>query len=189
MTRRFRPVIRTSVLAFFLGAVFSGSSATAQDGDPFERLSSQPVTLLDAGIKRVRANARLGARRLTPATGPQAQFRVFFDRELRRLEIRFAVETAPENLNERYCWARRAGAIRETFSVGATSYALSLSDEERVKRRLGSLFSREPDTTEREMIALGQRLADSTFVELRLRNPASEMPVTCRAVAYRLDWK
>ncbi len=187
MTRSFRSAVHILVLC--LGAAFSGNTATAQDGDPFERLSSQPVTLLDAGIKRVRANARLGARRLTPATGPQAQFRVFFDRELRRLEIRFAVETAPENLNERYCWARRAVAIRETFSVGATSYALSLSDEERVKRRLGSLFSREPDTTEREMIALGQRLADSTFVELRLRNPASEMPVTCRAVAYRLDWK
>ena len=43
--------------------------------------------------------------------------------------------------------------------------------------------------SESQTLALGQRLADSTFVELRLRNPASEMPVTCRAVAYRLDWK
>jgi hypothetical protein len=189
MTRSFRSAVRISGLVFFLGAAFSGTNAKAQNGDPFDRLSSTPVTLLDAGIKRVRAGARLGARRLTPATGPQAQFRVFFDRELRRLEIRFAVGAAPENLNERYCWARRAVAIRETFSVGATSYALSLSDEERVKRRLGSLFSREPDSTEREKIALGQRLAESTFVELRLSNPASETPVICRAVVYRLDWK
>ena len=51
------------------------------------------------------------------------------------------------------------------------------------------MFSREPDTTERDVVTLGQRLAESTFVELNLLSPTSEMPMTCRAVVHRLEWR
>jgi hypothetical protein len=179
-------------LALFLGVmavVSAAGPARAQSGDLFDALAAQPVTLLDAGIKRVRAGAQSAARRLTPANGPPAQFRVTFDRDLRRLDIRFTVVTTPDKANESYCWSRRAIAIREAFSIGTVRYTLSLSDEERVRRRLGVMFSREPEATDREIVALGQRLADLTFAEVSLLSPASEAPVICRAVVHRLDWQ
>jgi hypothetical protein len=163
--------------------------AAAQNGDLFDTLAAQPVTLLDAGIKRVRAGAQSAAARLTTAAGPPAQYRVTFDRNLRRLDVRFDVTVAPEKANEGFCWARRGVAIREMFGVGVIRYNLQLSDEERIRRRLGVMFSREPETTERDFVSLGQRLADATFVELNLSSPASEAPVTCRAVVHRLEWR
>lgn len=187
------PFSRSSALfpAAMMTAVscYFAEPAAAQNGDLFEHLATQPVTLLDAGIKRVRAGAQSAANRLTPAAGPAAQYRVVFERNLRRLEIRFDVTVAAEKANEQFCWARRAVAIREMFGVGAIRYTLKLSDEERVRRRLGVMFSREPDTVERDIVSLGQRLADLTFVELNLVSPASESPVTCRAVVHRLEWR
>lgn len=170
-------------------AGLSVSSAQAQQGDLFDALAAQPVTLLDAGIKRARAGAQAAARRLTPAAGPPAQYRVWFDRNQRRLEIRFDVTVGADKINEPFCWARRAIAIREAFGIGTVRHTLKLTDEERIRRRLGVMFSREPDTTEREFVALGQRLAELTFVELNLVSPASESPVTCRAVVHRLEWR
>jgi hypothetical protein len=108
---------------------------------------------------------------------------------LRRLNVRFDVTVAPDKVNEGFCWARRGIAIREMFGVGAIRYSLKLSDEERVKRRLGVMFSREPETTEREIVALGQRLAESTYVELNLLTPASDASTACRAVVHRLEWR
>ena len=174
-------------LAFAAGT--ASLPALAQNGDLFETLAAQPVTLLDAGIKRIRAGAQTAAARLTPAAGPPAQYRVTFDRNLRRLDVRFDVTVAADKVNEGFCWARRGIAIREMFGVGVIRYALKLSDEERVKRRLGVMFSREPDTTEWDVVTLGQRLAESTFVELNLLSPTSEMPMTCRAVVHRLEWR
>ncbi|MEQ8806074.1 MAG: hypothetical protein RIE16_09880, partial [Rhodospirillales bacterium] len=102
---------------------------------------------------------------------------------------RFVGAVAAEKVTEGVCWARRGIASREMFGVGVIRYALKLSDEERVRRRLGVMFSREPDATERDIVSLGQRLAESTFVELNLVSPANEMPTTCRAVVHRLEWR
>lgn len=193
MTPSCAPYGRTTVLAaaLLLAAIagFAALPAAAQTGDLFDSLAARPVTLLDAGIKRVRAGAQTAATRLTTAVGPPAQFRVTFDSTLRRLDVRFDVTVAPEKANEAFCWARRGIAIREMFSIGAIRYTLKLSDEERVRRRLGVMFSREPETTEREIVSLGQRLADLTYVELNLLTPTSETPVTCRAVVHRLEWR
>ncbi|HBC06100.1 MAG TPA: hypothetical protein DC046_00775 [Rhodospirillaceae bacterium] len=174
-------------LAFAVGS--APMAVLAQTGDLFEGLAAQPVTLMDAGIKRMRAGAQTAAARLTTAVGPPAQYRVTFDNALRHLNVRFDVTVAPDKTSEGFCWARRGIAIREMFGVGAIRYSLKLSDEERVRRRLGVMFSREPEATEREIVALGQRLAESTYVELNLLTPASETPMTCRAVVHRLEWR
>ena len=187
-THRFNAGLAAGVF-LALAAGTAPMPALAQYGDLFENLAAQPVTLLDAGIKRMRAGAQTAAARLSTAAGPPAQYRVAFDRNLRRLEVRFDVTVTAEKANEGFCWARRGIAIREMFGVGANRYTLKLSDEERVRRRLGVMFSREPETTEREFVALGQRLAESTFVELNLLAPAVEVPVTCRAVVHRLEWR
>ena len=176
------PLLVLSIFAF-------PSTAEAQSGDVFDTLANRPVTLLDAGIKRVRAGAQAAARRLTPAAGPPAQYRVKFDQTHRRLEVRFEVTLAADKMTEPFCWARRGVAIREMFGVNSIRYAVKLSDEERVRRRLGVMFSREPEATDKDTIALGQILADLTFVELNLISPASETPVTCRAVVHRLEWR
>lgn len=185
------PVPNTPMPAAALAALLclSGGPASAQQGDLFDHLATQPVTLLDAGIKRIRAGAQSAAKRLTTSAGPPSQYRVFFDRSLRQLEVRFDVTVDVDKANERFCWARRGIAIREMFGVGTVRHALALSDEERVRRRLGTMFTREPDTSERDVVALGQRMADSTFVELNLVSPKVETPVTCRAVVHRLDWR
>ncbi|PIW30829.1 MAG: hypothetical protein COW30_01020 [Rhodospirillales bacterium CG15_BIG_FIL_POST_REV_8_21_14_020_66_15] len=186
-----RTTLTTAVCCLSLAAVagFAPRAASAQVGDVFDALAAQPVTILDAGIKRVRAGAQSAAKRLTNAAGPPAQYRVVFDRNLRRLEIRFEVTVEGSKVNETFCWARRGVAVREMFGVGVIRYTVQLSDEEKVRRRLGIMFSREPEATDREFIALGQRLADSTFVELNLVGSTSESSVTCRAVVHRLDWR
>ncbi len=193
MSRSYRTFRPKTVLAAgaSLAVAIGGApiAALAQTGDLFDGLAAQPVTLMDAGIKRVRAGAQAAAGRLTTAVGPPAQYRVTFDNALRRLNVRFDVTVAPEKANEGFCWARRGVAIREMFGVGAIRYSLKLSDEERIRRRLGVMFSREPETTEREIVALGQRLAESTYVELNLLTPTSETPTTCRAVVHRLEWR
>ena len=193
MSRSYRTFRSKTVLtaSVFLALAAGGTpvAALAQAGDLFDGLAAQPVTLMDAGIKRVRAGAQTAAARLTTAVGPPAQYRVTFDNALRRLNVRFDVTVAPDKVNEGFCWARRGIAIREMFGVGAIRYSLKLSDEERVKRRLGVMFSREPETTEREIVALGQRLAESTYVELNLLTPASDASTACRAVVHRLEWR
>ena len=78
--RTFRPKTVLAAGVFLALAIgWAPIAALAQAGDLFDGLAAQPVTLMDAGIKRMRAGAQTAAVRLSTAVGPPAQYRITFD--------------------------------------------------------------------------------------------------------------
>lgn len=79
-----------------------------------------------------------------------------------------------------FCARIRAAALKEVFQIGSTAYDIELSDEARIARRLGSYFSSEPVRGSKEAIAIGQRLSELTYLEVRIADNKSNESVTCR---------
>ncbi|NQU55626.1 MAG: hypothetical protein HQ513_00225 [Rhodospirillales bacterium] len=185
---KFATMIRIMSIAIALSFMAASGPAPAQENDVFDRLQKEPVTLFDLGIKRLRSSARIAADRLSPPSDPKVKFRVFFDQENRRLVVRFEVGTFSRDVSQAACWERRVAAIKETFAIGRTRYTVTISVEERIRRKLGVMFSREP-STDKNMIALGQRLAELTIVEVILRGTGPKVSVSCSALSAELKPK
>ena len=181
-------MVRIMSFAIVLMFIAGGNQVTAQENDLFNRLQKEPVTLFDLGIKRLRSWALNAAERLAPPSDPKTQYRVFFDTENRRLVVRFEIGTLSREVTQAACWERRVAAIKETFAIGRTRYTVPISDEERVRRKLGVMFASEP-ASDRTVIALGQRLSELTIVEVVLRGPGPTASVSCSASAADLKLK
>jgi len=181
-------MIRIMSIAIALIFMVAGKQALAQNGDIFDRLQKEPVSLFDSGIKRLRSSVQFAADRLSPPSDPKAQFRVFFDPETRRLIVRFDIGTSSSDITQAACWERRVAAIKETFAIGRTRYTVPISVEGRIQRRLGVMFSSEP-STDKTIVAAGQRLAELTIVEVNLRGTGATAPVSCSAPAAALQLK
>lgn len=163
--------------AFLFGICLPSSHAHAED--VFDRLQNEPVTMLDFGIKRLRTMAQQATKRIALSSEPLAQTNVEFDKAKREIRILFVVRTTPEFLNKASCQTRRKVAINEVFLVGATNYVVPVSEEQRVMFRLGRMFTREPAEQQDSVKAMGERMAESTYVQMNLYDMSGNNPVIC----------
>lgn len=156
--------------------------ATATEPEVILRLQKEFPTRFDLGMSRLRRAAIDAAPRLAAGSPFDPLVRVWYDPKVGTIEIRFRFEgLAGDALTMERCGEMRKTAIRETFRVGRTFYAQPMSFDERVRRRLGSQFAREPVNGAKEVIALGQRLAELTYLGVALVDGAGGRTITCRA--------
>lgn len=137
--RTFRHV--TLALAVLATAV---PSPPAQAQDVFDRLQGETMSVFDYGIKRLRSVAIQVLPKLQGQGNPRPQSEVSFDPETRHILVNFFVPMKAGNVSQGTCWERRALAIRELFFIGATPYTIPVSNEQRIIRRLGAMFTKEP---------------------------------------------
>lgn len=147
--------------------------------DVFDRLKTEPVTMLDFGLKRLRSAALQAARKLAQPSDPIPQTRVAFDAENREIQIHFFVVTPIENLTSATCLQKRHTALMEIFLIGSTAYVVPLSDTQRVIRRLGAMFTHEPAVSPTAERAMGERIAQSTHLKVTLSNTKNSTPIVC----------
>lgn len=147
--------------------------------DVFDNLMAEPVTMLDFGIKRLRSAALQTSLRLAAPSDPKPQSQVFFDQAKREIWLNYVLAMRQEGVSMATCWERRLTAIREVFFIGATNYAVPISTEQRVMRRLGAMFTREPIEKANAAQAMGERLAESTYVRMSIAVPSAGDPIVC----------
>jgi hypothetical protein len=147
--------------------------------DVFDRLSAEPVTVLDFGIKRLRSMAQLATKRIVLSSEPTAQTNVDFDKEKRELRIVFGVRVNADAHNMGTCAERRRLAIREVFLIDTTNYSVPVSTEQRVIFRLGRMFTKEPADQRDSIQAMGERMSESTFLQINVFDSAGNNPITC----------
>lgn len=164
-------------LALCAAGLFAAGDSRA--ADVFNNLQAEPVTMLDFGIKRLRSAALQTSLRLAPPSDPRPQTQVYFDTEKRTIHLNYVIATRQEGVSLATCWERRSTAIRELFYIGATSYAVPISLEQRIIHRLGAMFVREPAERANGAQAMGERLAESTHVKMTIAQPGSAEPIVC----------
>jgi len=147
--------------------------------DIFDRLKTEPVTMLDFGLKRLRSAALQAARKLAQPSDPAPQIRVAFDSEKREIQIQFFIYTGSEHFNDAACLQKRQFAIKETFLIGSTAYVVPLSDSQKMIRRLGAMFTHEPAESPTAVRAMGERLAQSTYFKVTLKSANNATPIVC----------
>lgn len=147
--------------------------------DVFDRLKSEPVTMLDFGLKRLRSAALQASRKLAQPPDHAPQSRVVFDVDKREIQIQFFVKSATEHFTDAMCLQKREIALRETFMIGSTAYVVPLSDAQRIIRRLGVLFTHEPAESPKAVRAMGERIAQSTFLKVTLNSAKNAAPIVC----------
>ncbi len=147
--------------------------------DVFDNLMAEPVTMLDFGIKRLRSAALQTSLRLAAPSDPKPQSQVYFDPAKREIRLNYVLAMRQGGVSMATCWERRLTAIREVFYIGSTTYAMPISTEQRVMRRLGAMFTREPVGQSNAAQAMGERLAESTFVRMSIAVPNVGEPIVC----------
>jgi len=173
------------VAAFMLLSIlaFPGNLAAAEEPEVIKRLRDEKVTVFDAGIKRLRQAALIASSRLSSVAQRGPLMRVQYDDKTAFIEIEFRYtdpsESAVEYSKDR-CIAMRRAALTETFNIGRTVYTIPLTFDERVRRRLGMIFSTEPIQNIKDVIALGQRLSELTFLSVDVVGPKNIGIVSCR---------
>ncbi|MEQ8320257.1 MAG: hypothetical protein RH946_08345 [Rhodospirillales bacterium] len=176
----FHKRIRTlHVLMFSCALTILNPGVPKATADVFDNLMAEPVTMLDFGIKRLRSAALQTSLRLVAPSDPKPQSQVFFDQEKREIRLNYVLAMRQEGISMTTCWERRLTAIREVFYIGSTSYAVPISAEQRVMRRLGAMFTREPIEKTNAAQAMGERLAESTFVRMSIAVPSAGDPIVC----------
>lgn len=168
-------------VVFFIGVIAAWLAAppAATAEDVFDRLQVEPVTMLDFGIKRLRSMAQLSTRRVTLPAEPTAQVNVDFDPKKREIRIIYLIRTKAEGVTEASCRERRLFAIRDIFVIGATNYAVPMSEEQRIVMRLGRMFTREPADQRNAVQAMGERLSQSIIFQVNLYDLQGNKPITC----------
>ncbi|NQW00146.1 MAG: hypothetical protein HQ483_10645 [Rhodospirillales bacterium] len=164
-------------------AVMPGNSLQAQESDVFWRLQNEPVTVFDVGIKRLRAAVQIASQRLISPSEPKPVFRVQFDEKTRKIVVSIKAEMRTTAVSQKGCWALRANAIKEIFSVASAYQTAPLSVEARIQRRLALMFSREPVQINSAYIGLGERLAELTIVDVEFGTETPPLRFACRATA------
>ncbi len=166
---RFPHIPRLSLaLALAVTALFVAAAPGMAADMPavIDRLYKEPTTLFDMGMKRLRAAAFDAAVRTTAPSQRTPLSRVWYRTDTQSIDIRFEIRAGAEPPTERLCQETRTLLVNEIFSIGRTAYAVNLSRAERVRRRLGLIFAHEPLDSGNEVIAVGQRLAELTYVEI-----------------------
>lgn len=168
------------------GAVANAQQTRAKPTEPalpppvIERLSREPTTLFDMGMKRLRRLALEATTRLAPVGGKPPSARVWYKPDSGTIEIRFEAPLPATPVLGQSCNDYRARAIRETLAIYRVAYPVNLSYSERVRRRFGLLFAHEPLLSGTEAIAVGQKLAELTFVTLAYMDSAGAQTLSCR---------
>ncbi len=157
--------------------------------DVFDNLQAEPVSQFDFGIKRLRSAALQTSIRLSPPTDPRPQSQVYFDTEKRQIHLDYTIAAPGGKATLEACWERRGAAIKEAFYIGATAYSVPISLKQRVMRRFGAMFTREPVEKANAAQAMGERLSESTFVKMSLTVPGSETPIVCESQLNELKIK
>ena len=157
---------------------FLGTPPAIAD-DVFDRLQNEPVTMFDFGIKRLRTTVLQAARKIVLSSDPVPQSSVEFDSDKREIRIGFIIRSSAPVLGMATCQERRALAIKEVFNVGLTSYTGQVSEQQRVILRLGRMFTREPAENRDSVLAMGERLAESTHFKITLIGKDGGPPVIC----------
>jgi len=171
--------------AFMLLSIFTfpGNPAAADEPEVIKRLRGEKVSVFDAGMKRLRQAALTASGRLSSAAQPGPRVGVRYDDKTGIIEIEFLFTDPNGNAvvySKDRCMEMHKTAIRETFNIGRTIYAVPLTFEERVRRRLGLLFSHEPIQNVKEVVALGQRLSQLTFLRVEIVGRKNIRIASCR---------
>ena len=170
-----------TALAAALAAVLVGlRPAEAAPPPIIDRLAKESTTLFDMGMKRLRRLALDAAQRFTPPGASTTTSRVWYRPETATIELLFQMRSPQTPPTAQQCLEARRRAISETFLIGRTLYATNLSFGERVRRRLGLIFAHEPLQNGKEVIAIGERLAELTFVEVAFIDPQGNVVRNCR---------
>jgi len=174
-----------TALAAALAAVLVGlRPAEAAPPPIIDRLAKESTTLFDMGMKRLRRLVLDAAVRIsspgTAANTPAPASRVWYRADTATIEIlfQFRISGAPPTAQQ--CMETRRRAITDTFSIGRTIYTVNLSFGERVRRRLGLIFAHEPLESGKEVIAIGERLSELTFVEISYIDARGDIVQRCR---------
>ncbi len=167
------------ILLFVILWVLISTPAPLAADDVFDRLKTDPVTMLDFGLKQLRSAARQAARKLVQPPDTTPQTRVAFDAEKREIQIQFFINSQTEQFTEASCFQKRQIALRETFLIGSTAYVLPLSDNQRIIRRLGVIFTHEPAESPTAVRAMGERIAQSTYLKITLNGAKITTPIVC----------
>lgn len=173
------------VAAFVVVSIASlpASSATTDESEVIKRLRGEKVSVLDAGLKRLRQAALIASSRLSSSAQPGPSVGVWYDNKTGFIEIQFRYTDPNGNAvvhSKNRCTEMHKTAIRETFNIGRTIYTVPLTFDERVRRRLGTMFSLEPIQSFNEVIALGQRLSELTFMHVEIVDPKNIKIASCR---------
>ena len=146
-----------------------------------DRLYKEPTTLFDMGMKRLRSASFDAAARITAPSERTPTSRVWYRVETQSIEIRFEVLARVDQPSPRLCQETRTRLLTEVFAIGRTAYFLNLSRAERIRRRLGLIFAHEPLTDGKEVVAVGQSLAEHTFLEVAYVDGRGGTLQSCRA--------
>lgn len=178
--RTFRRLALAPALVVLAAAVPS-PPAQAQAQDVYDRLQSDTMSIFDYGIKRLRSIAIQVLPKLRGQGDPRPQSEVSFDPEARQIRINFFVPMNAGNVSQATCWERRALAIRELFFIGATPYTVPVSNEQRIVRRLGAMFTKEPIDFGNVVQATGERLSELTRVRMTIPLSGGTAPLVCES--------
>lgn len=164
--------------------------AVGQELEIFRNLRSEPVSLFDYGVKALRRLALEAASRMAVAGEAVPTVQVGYSDKTSTIEIQFVLPppaTAGAKLSPQVCEELRKALIRETFKIGRTAYDVPLSVEERVRRRLAMQFAHEIVQTVKETVALGERLSELTFFEVKLTGRDAASGISCRSPVAKLQ--
>jgi hypothetical protein len=185
MTRfvRARCHLTAAVVAAIAAQVPATPAGAAGEPMPpvIDRLYKEPTTLFDMDMKRLRSAAFDAAARMTAPSERTPTSRVWYRVETQSIEIRFEVVARVDQPSPRLCQETRTRLLTDVFSIGRTAYSLNLSRAERIRRRLGLIFAHEPLTDGKEVIAVGQSLAEHTFLEVAYVDGRGATLQSCRA--------
>lgn len=173
-------LIRTVVAIAALAAALPHPTHTHAQ-DVFDRLQSEQMSIFDYGVKRLRSAALQILPKLQQQGDPRPQSEVSFIPDKREIRVSFFLPSQIEAITPAMCWQRRNQAIRELFFIGSTNYPVPISNEQRVMRRLGAMFTKEPIEVGNTTQATGERLSESTIVRAVIPNPGTTQPIVCEA--------
>ena len=105
--------------------------------------------------------------------------RLKFESSKRAIDIEFFIVSRGAVGDPATCRQRRVVAIKEMLSIGATAYAAQLSSEQRVVRRIGSMFVREGAEIKEQAQAMGERLSQSINVKVTMTSDPPTATVDC----------
>ncbi len=149
--------------------------------DVFDRLQGETMSIFDYGIKRLRSVAIQVLPKLQGQGDPMPQSEVSFDPDVRQIRVNFFVPMNAGNVPPSTCWERRATAIRALFFIGTTPYTVPVSNEQRIVRRLGAMFTKEPIDFGNVVQATGERLSELTRVRMTIPMSGSTTPLVCES--------
>lgn len=186
-----RNTVLTALLAASLALASGWPAATAsaqQEPAVISGLKSEAATLFDLGMKRLRDLVQNAGLRLSSPADPRPRVGVYYEPQSQSIEIifEFPMPSADRSVfTEPACLALHRRAVDETFLISRQATVLNMTFEEKVRRRLGLLFTHEQTTATAASIPMGQRLAELTYLTVSMIGPPNGGRMTCRRLVVR----